>query len=64
MCVAVLGREWDDCSLIDLFLILDGPDWFVGALQGWLGEGVTSALLPSPMGGCGIGFHPNSVVNV
>ena len=33
------GHTRDDCSLIDLFLNLDRPDWFVGALQGLLVEG-------------------------
>ena len=37
--LVVLGHARDDCSLIDLFLNLDRPDWFVGALQGLLGEG-------------------------
>ena len=32
--LAKLGHDRDDCSLVDLFLNLDRPDWFVGALQG------------------------------
>ena len=43
--LAQLGHDRDDCSLVDLFLNLDRPDWFVGALQGLLGEDVYERIV-------------------
>ena len=43
--LAVLGHARDDCSLVDLFLNLDGPEWFVGALQGLLGEDIYERIV-------------------
>ena len=43
--LAVLGHARDDCSLIDLFLNLDRADWFVGALQGLLGEDIYERIV-------------------
>ena len=43
--LALLGHDRDDCSLADLFLNLDRPDWFVGALQGLLGEEIYGRIV-------------------
>jgi len=43
--LAVLGHARDDCSLIDLFLNLDRADWFVGTLQGLLGEDIYERIV-------------------
>mgnify|MGYP004034125231 CR=1 FL=1 len=43
--LALLGHDRDACSLADLFLNLDRPDWFVGALQGLLGEEIYGRIV-------------------
>ena len=43
--LALLGHDRDACSLADLFLNLDRPDWFVGALQGLPGEEIYGRIV-------------------